>query len=124
MRFKITVTMAATGRIQTSAEMRARIERWLRNTVTAPSFDRLRPKVAGCERFLRSKGIEAIPDPVRPGIVGVARIDNLLNAWLKEHRLREVRNMDQESEHDLRDLLARTGIPIRPYKGPRPRGRC
>ena len=100
MRSKITVTMAATGRIQTSAEMRARIERWLRNTVTAPSFGRLRPKVTGCERFLRSKGIEAIPDPVRPGIIGVARIDNLLNAWLKEHRLREVRNMDQESEHD------------------------
>lgn len=51
---------------------------------------------------------------------GSARIDNILNLWLKEHRLQEVRNADPESEHDLRDLLARQGVGVRPYKRPRP----
>jgi hypothetical protein len=98
--------------------MRGKIVRWLQHTVTAPSFQILLPKVPGCERFLRSRGIHAIPDPMVPGIIGVAQIDGLLNEWLKEHRTKDLRNNDAESEHELRDLLARLGVPVRPYKGP------
>jgi hypothetical protein len=45
-----------------------------------------------------------------------ARSHDLMNLWLKEHHT--IR--DQESEHPLRDLLAQIGVPVRPYKGPRP----
>lgn len=44
---------------------------------------------------------------------------DLINLWLKEHH----RDRDPESEHELRDLLAQIGAPVRPYKGPR-RGHC
>lgn len=60
---------------------------------------------------------------IRPGIFGDSRIDNLLNLWLKEHRMQKVRNADPDSEHELRDLLALQGIGVRPYKGPRKIGR-
>jgi hypothetical protein len=46
-----------------------------------------------------------------------ARSHDLINLWLKEHHA--IR--DHEDEHDLRDLLAQIGAPVRPYKGPKPR---
>lgn len=106
--------------VQGSTVMRAEIERWLRRTVTAPSVWALKSEIPGCERLLRDHGIHAIPPSVLPGIVGDARIDGLLADWLNEHRPKEIRNRDQEREHDLRDHLARIGVPVRPYKGPRP----
>ena len=60
---------------------------------------------------------------VRPGILGHGRVDNLLNLWLKEHRMRDLRDADAKSEHKLRDLVALQGVGVRPYKGPQPRGR-
>ncbi len=101
--------------------MQAAIVEWLWRTVPSPSARALIPEVPGAERLLRSKGINELPPMVAPGIFGDYRIDNLLNEWFKEHRLKEVRDADQESEHELRDLLARQGIGVRPYKGPRPR---
>ena len=95
---------------QTSAEMQAGIVRWVWCTVTAPSVHALHPDVPGAERLLRSKGFNELPPPVRPGIFGDARIDNLLNEWLKEHRMQEVRNADPESEHELRDLVTLQGV--------------
>jgi hypothetical protein len=35
--------------------------------------------VPGCERFLRARGIDSIASPVVFGIIGIAKIDNLLN---------------------------------------------
>ena len=108
---------------QTSEQMQAAIVGWLWRTVTAPSVHASLPNVPGAERLLRSKGIKELPAQVMPGIFGDARIDNLLNEWLKEHRMQGVRNADPESEPELRDLLALQGIGVRPYKGPRrPRG--
>lgn len=109
--------------VQTSTAMQTQIVRWLRVTVTAKSVEALIPEVPGCERFLRSRGVEAIPEQVVPGIIGLPVIDGLLSDWLKEHRPEEIRNRDAEGEHELRDLLARIGAPVRPYKGPRGRGR-
>jgi hypothetical protein len=49
-------------RPQTSAEMQARIERWLRGLpLTFQSVQALLPDVPGCERLLRSKGIQEVP---------------------------------------------------------------
>ena len=104
---------------QTSEQMQAAIVAWLWRTLTAPSVQVLLADVPGAERLLRSKGISELPAMVAPGIFGDYRVDNLLNDWLKEHRLKEVRDADQDSEHELRDLLARQGIGVRPYKGPR-----
>ena len=98
--------------------MQAAIARWLRGIVVAQSFDALLSEVPGCERFLRSRGIDEIPTSVRPGVIGNAAIDNLLNQWFKEHRPKELRQQDAEGEHLLRDL---TGI--RPPKGRQPKGR-
>jgi hypothetical protein len=90
--------------MQSSAEMQA--------------VEALLPKVPGCERFLRSQGVDAIPDGVRPGVIGNARIDNLLNQWFKEHRPIDLRRQDAESEHQIRDLTR-----IRPPKGTRAKSR-
>jgi hypothetical protein len=106
---------------QSSAEMQARIEQWLRHYAFGPGFNAVAPKIRGCERLLRSKGINAIPLFVGPGIVGDAVIDGLLIAWFNEHRTPELRHADAEQEHDHRDLMARLGAPLRPYKGPKPR---
>lgn len=100
--------------------MQARIVRWLWGIVTAPSVEALMPDVPGCERLLRSHGINAIPDQVRPGVIGDARIDGLLIGWFNEHRRAEVRHADAQREHDHRDLLAQLGVPLRGYKGPSP----
>jgi hypothetical protein len=107
--------------VMTSEQMQAAIARWLWCTVTAPSVRALLPDLPGAERLLRRKGFNELPPMIRPGIFGDARIDNLLNDWLKEHRMKEVRNADQDSEHELRDLLARQGVGVRPYKGPQRR---
>jgi hypothetical protein len=109
---------------QASAEMQARIERWLRGLpLTFQSVQALLPDVPGCERLLRSKGIQEVPEPIVPGIIGDARVDGLLIEWFNEHRMPELRHEDAEREHEHRDLLAQLGVGVRPYKGPRPRDR-
>lgn len=77
----------------------------------------------GAERRLRSKGIQAIGEPIVPGIFGDARVDGLLNEWFKAYRQRGIRNTDPETEHELHDLLAQLGVGDRPCKGRRPLGR-
>jgi hypothetical protein len=68
---------------------------------------------ASCEH-----GVDEIPAGGPPGVIGVAAIDNLLNQWFKEHRPKELRRHDAESEHAIRDLTR-----IRPPKGTRPKPR-
>jgi hypothetical protein len=41
-----------------------------------------------------------------------ARSHDLINLWLLEHRP----NRDKDAEHQLRNLLARLGAGLRPYK--------
>jgi len=96
--------------------MQAAIERWLRGVVVWQSVLALRGQLPRCERFLRTHGVDAVPTPILPGIIGVAKIDNLLNQWLKEQRPKELRRRDAQSEHDLRDLTR-----VRPPKGQAPR---
>ena len=98
--------------------MQTAIVRWLRSTVPAVSAERLMEDIPGCESFLRANGICSVPPPVVVGIIGVAKIDNLLNLWFKEHRPKCLRHEDVESEHMLRDLTR-----VRPPKGtvPKPR---
>jgi len=104
--------------------MQAQIERWLRGLpLTFKSVESLLPDVPGCELLLRSKGIHAVPQPIRPGIIGDARVDGLLIEWFNEHRMPKLRHEDAEREHEHRDLLAQLGVGVRPYKGPRPGGR-
>jgi len=97
---------------QNSEEMQAAIVQWVRSTVPTVSAERLMDDVPGCERFLRARSVDSIPPPVVFGIIGVAKIDNLLNLWFKEHRPKWLRNEDAESEHMLRDLTR-----VRPPKG-------
>jgi hypothetical protein len=103
---------------QTSSEMQAAIVRWLHGIVVVQSVDALLPHVPGCERFLRSHGVDEIPPSVRPGVIGIAKIDNLLIQWFKEHRPKELRQDDAEGEHQIRDLTR-----VRPPKGTRPKRR-
>jgi hypothetical protein len=42
-------------------------------------YQKLVDAVPGCERFLRARGIDSIASPVVFGIIGIAKIDNLLN---------------------------------------------
>ena len=86
--------------------------------MVAQSVNALLPQVPGCERFLRSHGVDEIPPGLTRGVIGNARIDNLLNQWFKEHRPREMRREDAESEHQIRDLTR-----VRPPKGTRPKPR-
>ena len=110
--------------VQTSAEMQARVVQWLSGLPLAyESRKALISHVPGCERLLRSKGVQQIPPPIVPGIIGDARIDGLLIEWFNEHRLPELRHQDAEREHQHRDLLAQLGVGVRPYKGSRPRTR-
>jgi hypothetical protein len=103
---------------QSSEQMQAAISDWVRSTVPTISAERLMEDVPGCERLLRAHGVESIPPPVAFGIIGVAKIDNLLNLWFKEHRPKWLRNEDAESEQMLRDLTR-----VRTPKGtvPKPR---
>ena len=103
---------------QTSSVMQAAIVRWLHGFLVPQSVEALLPEVAGCERFLRSHGVDEIPSGGLPGVIGAAAIDNLLNQWFKEHRPKELRRHDAESEHAIRDLTR-----IRPPKGTRPKPR-
>lgn len=103
---------------QTSPAMQAAIVRWLHGFLVPQSVDALLPEVPGGERFLRSHGVDEIPAGGPPGVIGVAAIDNLLNQWFKEHRPKELRRHDAESEHAIRDLTR-----IRPPKGTRPKPR-
>jgi hypothetical protein len=98
--------------------MQAAIVRWLHGFLVPQSVDALLPEVPGGERFLRSHGVDEIPAGGPPGVIGVAAIDNLLNQWFKEHRPKELRRHDAESEHAIRDLTR-----IRPPKGTRPKPR-
>ena len=99
--------------------MQAAIERWLQGVVIWQSVLSLRAQLPRCERFLRTRGVDSIPTPVRPGVIGVAKIDNLLNQWLMEQRPKELRRHDAQSEHDLRDLTR-----VRPPKGQAARRRA
>jgi hypothetical protein len=96
--------------------MQVQIERWLRGLpLTFESVESLLPEVPGCERLLRSKGIQEVPQPILPGIIGDARVDGLLIEWFNEHRMPELRHEDAEREHEYRDLLAQLGVGVRPY---------
>ena len=98
--------------------MQAAIAGWLRGIVVAQSVNALLPQVPGCERFLRSHGVDEIPPSIRPGVIGNAKIDNLLIQWFKEHRPKDLRREDSEGEHQIRDLTR-----VRPPKGTRPKPR-
>jgi hypothetical protein len=98
--------------IQSSAEMRTEIIRWLHALLPVSCADALSAKVDSCERFLRSRSINGIPPAAVPGIIGVPTIDNHLSQWFLEHRPMWLRRQDAETEHNVRDV---TGI--RPYKG-------
>lgn len=81
---------------QTSPSMQAAIVRWLHGFLVPQSVEALMPEVPGCERLLRSHGVDVF----------------------KEHRPKELRRQDAESEHAIRDLTR-----IRPPKGTRPKTR-
>jgi hypothetical protein len=83
------------------------------------SREAMRPQLTRGVRWLKKMGVDR--SPLRPTRLAsysreAARSHDLINLWLKEHH--KIR--DQESEHELRDLLAQIGAPVRPYKGPRP----
>jgi hypothetical protein len=59
--------------------MQTAIVHWLRLTLPTVSAEQLMDAVPGCERFLRARGIDSIASPVVFGIIGIAKIDNLLN---------------------------------------------
>jgi hypothetical protein len=78
----------------------------------------VRPQLARGVRWLTKMGVTR--SPLRPTRLPwysyeAARSHDLINLWLKEHH--KIR--DPQSEHELRDLLAQIGAPVRPYKGPR-----
>lgn len=82
------------------------------------SVDAMRPELARGVRWLTKMGVRR--SPLRPTPLSwysyeAARSHDLITLWLKEHH--NIR--DHESEHELRDLLAQIGAPVRPYKGPR-----
>jgi hypothetical protein len=83
------------------------------------SREAMRPELSRGVRWLTKMGVTK--SPLRPTRLPwysreAARSHDLINLWLMEHHM--IR--DQESEHELRDLLAQIGAPVRPYKGPRP----
>ena len=85
---------------------------------TSQSIEAVRPHLERGARWLTSMGVTR--SPLRPTRLPwysyeAARSHDLINLWLKEHH----RDRDPDSEHELRDLLARIGAPVRPYKGPR-----
>src|SRR5450759_4919283 len=83
------------------------------------SREAMRPELSRGVSWLTKMGVTQ--SPLRPTRLPwysreAARSHDLINLWLKEHHT--IR--DQESEHELRDLLAQIGAPVRLYKGPRP----
>jgi hypothetical protein len=84
------------------------------------SREAMRPYLARGVKWLSTMGVTG--SPLRPTRLRwytyeAARSHDLINLWLKEHQSLR----DPQSEHDLRDLLAQIGAPVRPYKGPNPR---
>lgn len=84
------------------------------------SREAMRPFLARGVRWLTSMGVTR--SPLRPERLPsysyeAARSHDLINLWLKEHN----RDRDSESEHELRDLLAQIGAPVRPYRARRRR---
>ena len=87
---------------------------------TPQSREAMRPHLARAIKWLTTMGVTR--SPLRPPRLPwytyeAARSHDLINLWLKEHH--SVR--DSQSEHELRDLLAQIGAPVRSYKGPKPR---
>jgi hypothetical protein len=74
----------------------------------------MRPQLARGVRWLTDKGVER--SPLRPSLPWYsfeeARSHDLINLWLLQAR----RERDQDAEHQMRNLLARLGAGVRPYK--------
>jgi hypothetical protein len=74
----------------------------------------MRPYLRRGVRWLAKMGVTK--SPLRPRLPWwsheAARSHDLINLWLLEHRP----NRDKDAEHQLRNLLARLGAGVRPYK--------
>ncbi len=86
---------------------------------TPQSRHALRRHLARGVKWLTSMGVTR--SPLRPTRLPwytyeAAHSHDLINLWLKEHHSMRC----AQSEHELRDLLAQIGAPVRPYKGPKP----
>ncbi len=103
---------------QTPAEMKVRIVHWLRHDACGPFFQAVLPTVPSCERLHRRHRVNEIRPLVREAIVADAITDGLLIAWFNEHRTPELRQADAAREHEHRDVIARLGVPLGPYRGP------
>src|SRR5437868_2548765 len=80
------------------------------------SREAMHPHLTRGVRWLTEMGVAR--SPLRPRPPGysfeAARSHDLINLWLLQAR--PIR--DQDAEHKMRDLLARLGAAVRPYKGP------
>jgi hypothetical protein len=78
------------------------------------SREAMRPRLQRGVRWLAKMGVTS--SPLRPRLPWwsreAARSHDLINLWLLEHR--PVR--DKATEHEMRNLLARLGAGVRPYK--------
>lgn len=82
--------------------------------ISTQSRDKVRPQYPRAVRWLAENGVTESPlhQPDRALSVKWARADDLLHLW--ELQARPTR--DKAAEHEMRNLLARLGAGVRPYK--------
>jgi hypothetical protein len=82
--------------------------------ISTQSRDKVRPQYPRAVRWLAENGVTESPlhQPDRALSVKSARADDLLHLW--ELQARPTR--DKAAEHEMRNLLARLGAGVRPYK--------
>jgi hypothetical protein len=78
------------------------------------SREAMRPYLRRGVQWLARMGVTESPLRLRLPLspLAVARSHDLINLWLLEH----LPNRDKDAEHVLRNLLARLGAGVRPYK--------
>jgi hypothetical protein len=83
---------------------------------TPQSRQAMQPQLGRGVSWLTEMGVDR--SPLRPRLpwysFEAARSHDLINLWLLQAR----QNRDKDAEHKMRDLLARLGAGVRPYKGP------
>ncbi len=83
---------------------------------TPQSRQAIQPQLGRGVSWLTEMGVDRSPLRPRPPWYSfeAARSHDLINLWLLQAR----QNRDKNAEHKMRDLLARLGAGVRPYKGP------